>query len=60
MNASIPATFTANTDATPAGVSGVQRQRYLILNAAQRRVYRYHYDVCGRLAAHCYRMAVEA
>lgn len=23
-----------------------------------RRIYRYHYDACGRLASHCYKLAI--
>lgn len=54
---SVPAEYTANTTATPVGVTGKQRQMYLSLNESQRRIYRYHFDICGRLAAHCYQEA---
>jgi len=55
-----PAGFNANTTTTPVGVSGAQRDNYLSLTHEQRRIYRYNYDVCGRLAAHCYKIAVGA
>lgn len=48
----------ADADTTcPAGVRGEQRRLFLSLTDEQRRVYRYHFDTCGRLAAHCYRIA---
>ncbi len=53
----IPADFTADIDRVPVGLSGAHRDRYLSLDPQQRRTYRYHYDVCGRLAAHCYKLA---
>ena len=53
----IPADYTVDTDRCPRGVSGHQRALYLSLSAAQRREYRYNYDVCGRLAVHCYEIA---
>ncbi|WP_245854253.1 hypothetical protein, partial [Mycobacterium timonense] len=54
----VPADYTANTDTVPVGLNGSQRERYLGLDRTQRRIYRYHYDVCGRLASHCYKLAV--
>lgn len=42
---------------SPRGVSGKQRELFLGLTPEQQEVYRYHYDVCGRLAAHCYQIA---
>ncbi|EUA65487.1 MULTISPECIES: hypothetical protein [Mycobacterium] len=56
--AAIPADYTANTGAVPVGLTGAHRERYLILDGAQRLIYRYHYDVCGRLASHCYKLAI--
>ena len=50
----IPADYTVDTARAPRGVSGHQRALYLTLSADQRRAYRYNYDVCGRLAMHCY------
>lgn len=55
-----PADYTANTTTVPVGLSGAQRQRYLTLNTLQRLVYRYHYDVCGRFAEHCYEYATAS
>lgn len=43
----------------PQGVSGRHRNMYLSLNDTQKRAYRYHFIVCGRLAAHCYEYAAE-
>lgn len=54
----IPADYTPDTDRVPVGLTGVHRAHYLDLDREQRRTYRYHYDVCGRLAAHCYKLAV--
>ncbi|WP_084020350.1 hypothetical protein [Mycobacterium avium] len=54
----IPADYTANTDGVPVGLTGAHRARYLALDRAQRLIYRYHYDVCGRLASHCYKLAI--
>jgi hypothetical protein len=54
----IPADYTANTDAVPIGLNGAHRERYLALDRTQRVIYRYHYDVCGRLATHCYKLAI--
>lgn len=42
---------------SPAGVTGKQREMFLSLTEEQRKVYRYHFDTCGRLAAHCYKIA---
>lgn len=41
----------------PRGVSGAQRELFLRLNHEQREAYRYHFDVCGRPAALCFRYA---
>lgn len=48
----VPAAYTADTDRVPVGLTGSQRDRYLSLEPEQRRIYRYHYDACGRLASH--------
>lgn len=56
--AAIPADYTANTDAVPIGLNGAHRERYLALDRTQRLIYRYHYEVCGRLATHCYKLAI--
>lgn len=53
----IPAEFTADVTRVPRGIAGEQRVNYLSLTDSQRLVYRYHRDVCGRLAAHCYSLA---
>lgn len=45
------------TGTSPIGITGKQRENYLSLTTAQREIYRHHYDVCGRLAAHCYQIA---
>lgn len=42
----------------PRGVTGKQREQFLSLTPTQRETYRYHFDVCGRLAQHCYLIAV--
>ena len=54
----IPADYTADTDRVPVGLSGTHRDRYLDLDRDQRLVYRYHYDVWGRLASHCHKLAM--
>lgn len=54
----IPANYTAETDRVPVGLTGMHRDRYLALDRDQRLIYRYHYDVCGRLASHCWRLAL--
>ena len=41
----------------PQGVSGKQREKFLSLATGQREIYRYHFDVCGRFAEHCYLIA---
>ena len=51
------AAFTTPAVPAPRGVTGKHREDFLALTAHQREVYRYHYNVCGRLAAHCYLIA---
>lgn len=41
----------------PPGVSGRQRLNFLSLTDEQKAIYRLHFDVHGRIAAHCYRIA---
>lgn len=53
----VPAAYAADTDRVPVGLAGGHRARYLNLEPGQR-IYRCHYDVCGRLASHCYRLAI--
>ncbi|WP_225343348.1 hypothetical protein, partial [Mycobacterium avium] len=54
----VPTEYHADNDRVPVGLTGGHRDRYLNLEPEQRRIYRYHYDVCGRLASHCYRLAI--
>ncbi len=54
----IPADYTPAAGGVPPGLSATHRDRYLDLDTEQRRVYQYHYRVCGRLAAHCYKLAI--
>jgi len=54
----VPVTYAADTDRVPVGLTGSHRDRYLNLEPQQRRIYRYHYDACGRLASHCYKLAI--
>jgi hypothetical protein len=49
---------TANLN-VPAGVRGQQRDLYLSLTDEQKRIYRRHWFLMGRLAAHCYAKAAK-
>lgn len=42
----------------PRGVSGRQRELFLSLTPEQQETYRYNFEIRGRLAAHCYRIAI--
>lgn len=42
----------------PPGVTGHQRRMFLTLTDEQKRIYRHHWFLFGRLAAHCYDKAV--